>query len=125
MDISAYDLISRKAWTWPFGSPVLACAGKTDPPSHLILSQTSASKLRAAIVWSLGSGHIDRPRLEVSAVSQNAPGEARQLVGKRDREHVVVQPFLRRLEQGLRPWRSQLFGLISTTHAARTHRTRR
>jgi hypothetical protein len=27
----------------PFGSPVLACAGKTDPPSLLVLSQTSAS----------------------------------------------------------------------------------
>src|SRR5207244_6999912 len=26
----------------PFGSPVLARAGKTDPPSRLILSQTSA-----------------------------------------------------------------------------------
>jgi hypothetical protein len=26
----------------PFGSPVFACAGKTDPPSLLILSQTSA-----------------------------------------------------------------------------------
>jgi len=26
----------------PVGSPVFACAGKTDPPSLLILSQTSA-----------------------------------------------------------------------------------
>src|ERR1700681_1895513 len=28
----------------PFGSPVFACAGKTDPPSLLILSQTSAGE---------------------------------------------------------------------------------
>ena len=38
----ACDLISGQASTGPFGSPVFAGAGKTDPPSHLILSQTSA-----------------------------------------------------------------------------------
>src|SRR5215472_14295845 len=41
----ACDLISCQASTGPSGSPVLACAGKTDPPSRLILSQTLASKL--------------------------------------------------------------------------------
>src|SRR5712692_1609320 len=40
----ACDLISGQASTGPFGSPVFACAGKTDPPSRLILSQTSAGK---------------------------------------------------------------------------------
>jgi hypothetical protein len=35
-------LISRQASTGPSGSPVFACVGKTDPPSLLILSQTSA-----------------------------------------------------------------------------------
>src|SRR5712691_8060490 len=34
----------------PFGSPVLARAGKTDPPSRLILSQTSAGKRCLAYV---------------------------------------------------------------------------
>src|SRR5271165_4815226 len=38
------DLISGQASTGPFGSPVFACAGKTEPPSLLILSQTSAGK---------------------------------------------------------------------------------
>ncbi len=33
---------ARKGLNGPFGSPVFACAGKTEPPSHLILSQTSA-----------------------------------------------------------------------------------
>jgi len=37
-------LISGQASTGPFGSPVFACAGKTEPPSLLILSQTSAGK---------------------------------------------------------------------------------
>ena len=41
----ACDLISRQASTGPFGSPVFARAGKTEPPSRLILSQTSAGKL--------------------------------------------------------------------------------
>jgi hypothetical protein len=40
----ACDLISGKASTGPFGSPVFACAGKTESPSRLILSQTSAGK---------------------------------------------------------------------------------
>ncbi len=35
-------LISGQASNGPFGSPVFVCAGKTDPPSRLILSQTSA-----------------------------------------------------------------------------------
>src|SRR6266403_3389577 len=37
-------LISGQASIGPFGSPVFACAGKTEPPSRLILSQTSAGK---------------------------------------------------------------------------------
>ena len=38
----ACELITGKASTGPFGSPVFAYAGKTEPPSLLILSQTSA-----------------------------------------------------------------------------------
>jgi len=38
----ACGLISRQASNGPFGSPVFARAGKTDPPSRLDLSQTSA-----------------------------------------------------------------------------------
>jgi hypothetical protein len=38
----AYVLISRQASSEPFGSPGFACAVKTDPPSRLNLSQTSA-----------------------------------------------------------------------------------
>ena len=38
----ACDLITGQASTGPFGSPVFARAGKTDPPSRLVLSQTSA-----------------------------------------------------------------------------------
>src|SRR5271167_4094402 len=41
----ACELITGKASTGPFGSPVFASAGKTEPPSRLILSQTSAGKV--------------------------------------------------------------------------------
>src|SRR5215475_899025 len=44
-DQRAYDLIKRQASTGPFGSPVFACAGKTDLHRRLILSQTSAGRL--------------------------------------------------------------------------------
>jgi len=37
----ACDLISGQASTAPKGSPVFARAGKTNPPSRLVLSQTS------------------------------------------------------------------------------------
>jgi hypothetical protein len=41
----ACDLISGQASTGPLGSPVFACAGKTDLHRRLILSQTLAGKL--------------------------------------------------------------------------------
>src|SRR5207247_49682 len=46
----ACDLITGQASNGPFGSPVFARAGKTDPPSRLILSQTSAGKRCLAYV---------------------------------------------------------------------------
>jgi hypothetical protein len=38
----ACDLISGPASSRPIGSPGFACAGKTEPPSRHVLSQTSA-----------------------------------------------------------------------------------
>ena len=40
----ACDLVSGQASTGPFGPPVFVRAGKTEPPSRFILSQTSAGK---------------------------------------------------------------------------------
>src|ERR1700722_17500508 len=53
-------LISGQASTGPFGSPVFACAGKTEPPSLLILSQTSAGSAYD-LVMSSRSPHFARP----------------------------------------------------------------
>src|SRR5665811_2584396 len=97
----ALTLISGKASSGPFGSPVFACAGKTKPPSRLILSQTAAGKVyRSGYVIAgsslcalaaflgvesrsrrLGGGLTDFPYFEVPAMSQNAPSDAGQLVG--------------------------------------------
>src|SRR5262249_14266068 len=74
------------------------------------------------IACSLG-GCRHFPRLEVPTVGKNAPSDARQLVGERDGEDIVVQSPFGASSQGLRPWRSQLFSLISTTQAAWTNRT--
>ena len=38
----ACELITAKDLNGPFGSPVFACAGKTEPPSRLILPQNWA-----------------------------------------------------------------------------------
>jgi hypothetical protein len=41
------------------------------------------------------------PDLEVATVMQHTPGDARELVGERDRQHVVVEPLGGRLDPGL------------------------
>ena len=43
----ACDLIKRQTSIGPVGSPVFACAGKTEPPFRLNLSQTSAGIRRS------------------------------------------------------------------------------
>ena len=117
----ARDLISGQASTRPFGSPVLACAGKTDPPSRLILSQTSAGmshrlamsspaprfawfcdRRRRMRINRLGSG-LDLPNLESSTPSENTPGDASQLVGERDRKDIAVQSLPGGLDPGFEP----------------------
>src|SRR5215472_10911983 len=94
----------------PFGSPVLAGAGKTDPPSRLILSQTSAgsgdyinSGSSSSAERSLSGCRKDPPRLEVAPMGEDAPGDASQLVGERDRQHVVMQAPSGGLDPGFEP----------------------
>ena len=51
----------------------------------------------------MGGSLIDLSRLEVPAMSQNAPGDAGQLVGERNCQHVAVQPLLGGFDPGLEP----------------------
>src|SRR4029077_18432918 len=50
-----------------------------------------------------GGRRSNRARLEGAAMGENAPCDARQLVGKRDRQHIAVQPPLGRLDPGFEP----------------------
>src|ERR1700730_14083349 len=88
----------------PVGSPVFACAGKTDPPSLLILSQTSAGKgvgLRHRLSFQCswgdlsgsGGGLGELPRFEGASMRKNAPCDTSQFVGQSNCENVAVQPL--------------------------------
>src|SRR6266581_3509694 len=70
-----------------------------------------ASSSRSRRSSRLGIGLVGHPRLETPATGKNAPGDAGQLVGKRDREDVVVQPLLGGLEPGLEPVALPALGL--------------
>src|SRR5262249_54835581 len=45
----------------------------------------------------------DQRWLEAPAIGENAPGDARQLVGKRDRQHIAVEPPSGSLDPGFEP----------------------
>src|SRR6202140_2498594 len=138
----ACDLISVQASTGPSGSPVFACAGKTEPPSRLILSQTSAGKsyrsgyviagsssfdahlaLDDQAAWAVGLVFVLASKLRPWARTPQAMRAS--LLASAIASTLGCSRFLAASIQGLSPWRSQLFGLISTTQAACTNRTRR
>src|ERR1035437_4576778 len=134
----ACGLISGQASIGPFGSPVFACAGKTEPPSLLIISQTSAGKgYRSGYVIADSSSHVlvfnDQTgwAMAIDLASKSRP-RARtdqamraSLLASAIASTLRCSRFLAASIQDLSPWRSQLFGLISTTHAACTNRTPR
>src|SRR3954447_13840502 len=77
MDISAraFSLADRPR-LGPFGSPVFACAGKTEPLSRLILSQTSAGNGCWGYVI-VCSSYRSVPLFEPRAVPSSRPAERR------------------------------------------------
>src|SRR4029077_10085279 len=102
MDISALAIsLADRPHVGPFGSPVFACAGKTEPSSRLIFSQTLAGKNDSTICECLG--RLKLVRLEASTTSEHAPSDTRELVGKRDRKHVMVQSLLGGFDPRLEP----------------------
>src|SRR5262249_820830 len=96
---------------------------------RLDLSQTSAGKLRlnylidsssfdvvTAPGTARGSRGLGRRRIggrdarEGAPLVENRPGDAGELVGQRNGEHVVVQPLFRRLDPRLEPVALRCFG---------------
>ena len=59
----------------------------------------------------IGRRFVDLSRLEVPAMSQNAPGDARQLVGERNCQHVAVQSLLGGFDPGLEAMALPALGL--------------
>src|SRR6266702_3654516 len=77
MDISAHAFsLADRPRLGPFGSPVFACAGKTETPSRLILSQTSAGTCRWGYVIACSS-YLAVPLFEPGAVPSSRPVERR------------------------------------------------
>src|ERR1700682_1599844 len=79
----ACDLISGQASTGPCGSPVFARAGKTDPPSLLILSQTSAGK---GIDYVIDSSSLRTVPLFVPGGRSFVPSCARRRAARKGRQ---------------------------------------
>ena len=50
-----------------------------------------------------GRHRIGLDALESAPLVENRPGDAGELVGERDRQHVVMQAFLGRCDPGLEP----------------------
>ena len=131
----ACDLVSGQASTGHLGHQCSQAPGR--PILHLFLSSRRPRRVKGVGLrhrlsfqchrrsGGFGSHFGEFARFEGTSVRKNAPGDPGQFIGQRNREHVTVQPLLAASIQDLSPWRSQLFGLISTTHAACTNRTRR
>src|SRR6266567_1467486 len=121
MDISARatSLADRPHWAIRVTSARTRREDRSSISSHPLADlgglETSgyiiASSSRSRRSSRLGIGLVGHPRLETPATGKNAPGDAGQLVGKRDREDVVVQPLLGRLEPGLEPVALPALGL--------------
>src|SRR5262245_18537233 len=104
--ISLPDRPQRAIW-------VTSVRMQPDPPSLLILSQTSAGKdADYANAYSSSSVElssrlrgrlVDASRLEGADMKENAPGDARQFVGERDCQYIVVQPSFGSLDPGFEP----------------------
>src|SRR5215472_17190973 len=67
-------------------------------PGHALTGSSTARDLS----W-LGCRRICLDAFESASLVQNCPGNAGELVGESDREHVVVEALLSRLDPGLEP----------------------
>ena len=83
------------------GRPILHLVSSSRRPrreAYYVNSGSSSSAER-----SLGGCRKDPPRLEVAPMGEDAPGDASQLVGERDRQHVVMQAPSGGLDPGFEP----------------------
>ena len=89
-------LTSGKTSKGHFGTQSLGCAGQTVRPSVHSISQTSAGKLSILKLVGLCFPSLmsdgDDSRLIGATARENRPGDAGELVGEGDRQHIAVEP---------------------------------
>src|SRR5262249_27491588 len=104
MDISAraISLSDRPQWASWVTSVRMRREDRSSISSHPLADLGGLEVGVHIIARSLG-GRGDFRCFEVPAMGKNAPGDAGQLIGKRDGEHVMVQALSGRLEPGLEP----------------------
>src|ERR1700736_2897094 len=83
------------------GRPILHLVSSSRRPRRVTVS--SYVNVCARRSGRLDGRLIDPPHLEGPATSKNAPGDAGQLIGKRDGQYVTVEPLSGCLEPGLEP----------------------
>src|SRR6478672_11869382 len=96
----------------PSSRPARAEARRAQGPSRLAVAMSSPLALafpgHALTVLSTARGsnrlgRIGLDALEGASLVENRPGDAGELVGERDRQHVAVQALLRRLDPRFEP----------------------
>src|SRR5262245_11526910 len=112
MDISARatSVADRPQWANWVTSARTRREDRSSISSHPLADLGGLEAWVHVIACSLG-GYQDSRRFEVAVIGKYAPGDARQLVGERNGEHVVVQPLPGRLEPGLEPMALPALGL--------------
>src|SRR5882724_5788579 len=136
MDISARDLITGRASTSHLGHQCSHAPGR--PILHLFLSSRRPRRVKGlGVTSSLVLSNVLSDQADWAAASPKLLASKERpcartlqairasLLARAIASTLRCSRLLAASIQDLSPWRSQLFGLISTTHAACTNRTRR
>src|SRR5262245_55804356 len=78
-------------------------------PGHALTGLSTAPGSRR-------SGRMGLDALEYASLVKNCPGDAGELVGERNRQHIAMQAVLRRLDPRLEPVALPCFGLDLDQH---------
>src|SRR6516162_5650778 len=111
--ISCFALFLCSCWrTVPSSRPARAEACRAQGPSRLAVAMTSPLALAfpghalTGLSTARGLNRLGRIRLDAlegASLVENRPGDAGELVGERDRQHVAVQPLFGRFDPGFEP----------------------
>src|SRR4030095_3812169 len=100
--------LGRNGWQRVPSAPAGSATGRSHPlapgrPTLHLVSHSRRPRQEWLAARSERSGGERDCRLEPSAAGQHAPGDAGELVGQCDRQHVVMEPLPGRLDPRLEP----------------------